>query len=44
MSCPECESGRVSHPRYGAIPGGRRVAVVRVCLDCHSVIPARKAA
>ena len=44
MTCPECESARLSHPRYGAIPGGRRMAVVRICLDCHTVVSTRKAA
>ena len=44
MTCPECESSRVTHPRYGAVPGGRRQVVVRICLDCHAVIAARKAA
>ncbi|MGE0601459.1 MAG: hypothetical protein AB7J35_18590 [Dehalococcoidia bacterium] len=44
MHCPECESTRVTKPRYGAIPGGRRLAVVRICLDCHTVIGERKAA
>lgn len=44
MTCPECEGNRVTNPRYGALPGGRRMVVVRICLDCHTVIAARKAA
>ena len=42
MNCPECESTRITSPRYGAVPGGRRLAVVRICLDCHTIIPGRK--
>ncbi len=42
MSCPECESTRVTPPRYGAVPGGGRLAVVRVCLECHTVIASKK--
>jgi hypothetical protein len=41
MTCPYCEGNRITSPRYGAIPGGRRNVVVRICLDCHEVIPQR---
>lgn len=44
MTCPYCESTRITKPRYGAVPGGHRLVLVRICLDCHEIIGTRKAA
>lgn len=41
MLCPLCESNRLSTPRYGAVPGGRRATSVRTCLDCLAIVPGR---
>ena len=44
MTCPYCESTRITKPRYGAVSGGHRLVLVRICLDCHEIIGTKKAA